>query len=184
MVMANEQTGARARPADAPQSDGAPRRRPLHQRLGVRGGLAVLVVAGLWLWQLGLILRLRADVAQADAHAVQLERSLEVLQLESRLAAAYLEANVGNPESARLLASDFFTRLQEHVEGLAPEEAEPFRAVLRHRDDVITFLSRREPFAGQVLGELLFRFQAARSGRPVPPWTFSPDSSRTPTGGG
>jgi hypothetical protein len=89
-------------------------------------------------------------------------------RLEATLGAATIEAQRGSFETARQLASDFFTGLQTSIER-APTGVQPtFRDILHHRDDMITALSRSDPQADSMLAGLFFRYRIAM-GEPVGP---------------
>jgi hypothetical protein len=110
--------------------------------------------------------RIRAN--SIDEQRATAERALEVQRIESTLGAAAIEAQRGSYEVARQHASDFFTDLQAEVDSM-PQAAQPeMRALLGHRDVIITALSRSDPQSGPQLAQMFVRYRTAL-GEPVGP---------------
>ena len=134
-------------------------------------GAAVAAIAGFAIgagWQYSSASAYRNDL---DATRIELDSTRHELtfqSLEATLGAATIEAQRGNHESARRLASDFFTTLQAQIE-TAPTQAQPaLRSILEQRDIIITELSRARLESGGVLAELFAEYRTAM-GEPVGP---------------
>jgi biopolymer transport protein ExbB/TolQ len=105
------------------------------------------------------------------ARASRAERSLEQAtldltfkRLEATLSASALQAAAGSYDAARGLASDFFNGLQRNIHRAPAEDRAELDAILGHRDEVITLLSRAQPEAPEIVGRLAERFRAALEG--------------------
>jgi hypothetical protein len=112
-----------------------------------------------------------ARAVRLDAQLERTERALTLARLENTVATAALEARRGRYESARQLASDFFTRLQGAGVDLPAEARDEMRAVLTHRDTTITLLSRGAATSTDLLEHLIAEYRgvlraaaAARNG--------------------
>lgn len=123
-----------------------------------------LVAAGLlvgfgigFLWQYARAERLEYELTRA-------ERFATFYRIGMTLGAAALEAHAGSHEAARVLASDFFTDLQDEIAKTPPDVAGEMRAILRERDEVITSLSRGEPASAERLSTLHVRYRMAWQG--------------------
>lgn len=140
----------------------------------VIGVLVVLAVAllGLLVWQL-----VRAQSLQTDLAATTEE--LALARLEGTLGAAVIEAQRGNYEVSRRLASDFFTGLQQQVDRGALGAGGDLRSILVIRDAAITFLSRGDPEASDLLQRAFVQYRVAAGGPeraiPVPEGAPSPE---------
>lgn len=113
----------------------------------------------------------RSSRAQLDTMRVELDSTRHELtfqRLEATLGAATIEAQRGNHESARRLASDFFTELQNEIESAPPQAQPALSAILARRDVMITELSRSSLESGGVLAELFADYRMAM-GDPVGP---------------
>lgn len=129
------------------------------------GVLAGFLVGFLWQY-------VRATNARTELAGV--EHELTFQRLEGTLGAATIEAQRGGFETARQLASEFFSGLQQQI-GSAPAQARPaLDEILQRRDIMITTLSRNDPQSGPLLSQLFFRYRSA-FGRPV-----GPDESTMP----
>jgi hypothetical protein len=105
-----------------------------------------------------------AQTRSARAEAATLRQELAVARGEAMLAAAAIEAQRGSFESARRLASDFFTDLQA-TEATAPATVQPtVRTILEQRDPTITLLSRSDPQSAAVLVRMFTQYRAALHG--------------------
>lgn len=108
-------------------------------------------------WQYMVASEAKSDLASA-------RRELSFQQLESTLAAAAIAAHRGTFESARRLASDFYTGLQRNA-GDAPTQAtDELSAILAERDATITLLSRADLRAVEVLDQQYIRLRIALGG--------------------
>ena len=88
-------------------------------------------------------------------------------RLEATLAAATIEADRGNYEIARQLASDFFTGLQSEMDRAPEERRAELQRILSLRDGVITAASRSDPQTGSLLAQLYFTYRVASGDTPV-----------------
>lgn len=164
----NAETGS-----DRPGGDpaGKPEARPGGDRPGDAGpgfggrhwrGLTVLG-AILLAFLIGFGLQFfRAQQASRDLDRTQ--ATLHLTRMEATLAAATVDAQRGNYESARVLASEFFSELQGRVDQAPREAQDDFRTILAERDDVITALSRGAPDSGERLAALLVRYRVGWRG--------------------
>jgi hypothetical protein len=110
---------------------------------------------------------------RADLEAVRVERDsvasdLTWQRLEATLGAATIEAQRGNHESARRLASQFFTDLQAGIDAAPPNAQPALGGILARRDVMITELSRASLESGGQLAEVFAEYRAAM-GEPVGP---------------
>lgn len=120
--------------------------------------LAVVLAFGIGFgWQYLRAERIERALASARAQ-------LTLRSLEGTLGAAAIEAQRGTFESARTLASDFFTGLQQTIETAPPAAREELRGVLADRDAIITALSRAGPEAAETLVRLFVRYRVALGG--------------------
>ncbi len=148
---------ADARGSGRPALDPAARPR----RSGVVRSALILVAA----FAAGLLSGFLPQWLKARGLASELEAAryeLEVSRLQSTLGAALAEADRGNYERARQLASSFYTGL-EALEGrvLDDAQAEVLGDLSRGRDETITLLSRALPEARGRLANLYARYFAA-----------------------
>ncbi|MBR9991394.1 MAG: hypothetical protein KFH98_16650 [Gemmatimonadetes bacterium] len=126
----------------------------------------------------------RAYSNDLDATRMELDSTRHELlfqELEAMLGAATIEAQRGNHESARRLASDFFTDLQQNI-GSAPQAAQPqLRSILDQRDVMITELSRANMETGGLLAEVFAEYREAmdRPVGPMPPPSADPQPMTT-----
>ena len=105
-----------------------------------------------------------AQTRGARATAESLRQELAVARGEAMLGAATIEAQRGSFETARALASDFFTALQA-TEPTAPATVQPtVRSILAQRDPTITLLSRGDPQSAAVLVRMFTQYRAALHG--------------------
>lgn len=117
-------------------------------------GLAFLVGFG---WQY-LRARRLADSLKLTADQLSLQR------LENTMAAATIEAQRGSYETARRLASDFYTGLQAHVNRMVSADSAQLHAILSQRDETITLLSRGDSQSGESLARQFVLFRRAVGG--------------------
>ena len=100
--------------------------------------------------------------------------------LESTLAAAIIEADRGNFEIARKLASDFFTGLQADMSRAPQEHQQELTAIAGQRDVIITAASRSDPQTGSLLAQLYSTYRVTFGDTPVTP-TAGPGPAPAPT---
>lgn len=92
-------------------------------------------------------------------------RELELQRLATTLASAIIQADRGSYESARELASRFFTGLQATVDRVEqPQATAELGDILGRRDAVITALSRSDPSSEDELTRMFVRYQVATGG--------------------
>jgi hypothetical protein len=107
----------------------------------------------------------RARALQENLDTANVELTFK--RLEAKLAAGTIEADRGNYEIARQLASEFFTGLQTDLER-APEQRQPeLRRILAQRDVVITAASRSDPQSGSLMAQLYNTYRVAFGDAPV-----------------
>lgn len=144
--------------------------------LGLLTGIAVAFLVG-FVWQLLRAEGLESELAQA-------REEVALARLEGTLGAAVIEAQRGNFEVARRLSSDFFTELQEQVDQGVVGPAGDIGAVLERRDAAITFLSRGDPEARDLLQRAFVMYRVAVGGPeraiPVPEGAPSPEPAPRP----
>lgn len=140
--------------APAPSRKGSNRFR---NALWVAGAVALAFLIGFG-WQFNRAQRLSAELAVV-------RHELTLRDLEATLAAATVEAQRNNHESARRLASQFFTGLQQEVANAPPNTEPQLRGLLAQRDTTITSLSRGAPASAQLLNDQLERYRAAVHGQ-------------------
>jgi hypothetical protein len=82
---------------------------------------------------------------------------VELLRIETGIAAAALDARRGEYESARQYASQFFTKLTGLLErsesGLTADQHQALRPLLGTRDELITLLARSDPASAERLSD-------------------------------
>ncbi len=143
--------------ANSTRDDGAPTRRATSAARVPRlvwytlALLAAFALGALWQY---------AGARRGGAALGETQSALAEARLEATLAGAVIEAQGGNYERGRLLASEFFTGLQRHLAAMRPE-ATALRPLYAQRDNVITVLSRSDPASAGLLSRALADFQAA-----------------------
>jgi hypothetical protein len=110
---------------------------------------------------------------RTDARLETTTRALTLARLENALAAAGLEARGERYESARQLASQFFSGLERAAGDVPADIRQEVRAILAYRDTTITVLSRGAATSADMLDRLLAQYhevvratEAAKSGAP------------------
>jgi hypothetical protein len=121
----------------------------------------VLATAAVFVFIAGLSIPY-ARAVRLDARLEATERALTLTRLENTLATAALEVRQGRYESARHLASDFFTRLQRAGIDLPADARDEVRAILAHRDTTITLLSRSAGTSTELLDRILAEYRDLR----------------------
>jgi hypothetical protein len=97
---------------------------------------------------------------------VTARHELVFLRLEATLAAATVEAQRGNYEIARQLASGFYGDLQRETGAAQAGPQAAFGEILQQRDATITALSRADTQSGSMLAQQFTRYRLA-VGKPV-----------------
>jgi hypothetical protein len=97
-------------------------------------------------------------------------REIKLLKLENLIAAATIDARRGEYESARQGAARFFSALWLEVDlglqsALTQAQQEPLKALLVHRDDLITLLARSDPACAERLTELYLACRKSLRGK-------------------
>jgi hypothetical protein len=119
-------------------------------------------------WQYSKARTYRGELDTSRAELEDASHELTFRRLEATLGAATIEAQRGNHESARRLASDFFSGLQAAIP-TAPASAQPaLHQIQAQRDAMITELSRANLESGGLLAEIFDRYRGAM-GEPVGP---------------
>jgi hypothetical protein len=129
----------------------------------------------------GIVVAFLIGFVWQNTRARDFERRLEVAntdltfeRLETRLAAALIEADRGNYEISRQLASDFFTGLQNDIKRAPVETQQQLHVIAGHRDAIITAASRSDPQTASLIGQLYNTFRIAFGDAPVTPPRASP----------
>jgi hypothetical protein len=130
-------------------------------------------------WQFSKARAYRGELETTRAQLDTARYELTFRRLEATLGTATIEAQRGNHESARRLASDFFSGLQTAIEE-APVSAQPaLQQIQAQRDAMITELSRANLESGGLLAAIFDRYRAAM-GEPVGP--IPAPSAQPPSG--
>jgi hypothetical protein len=123
---------------------------------------AILLAVGFLGGAIPVWLRAQAYAAQRDASRQQLQtgrRELRLASLEQRIAAAAIDARLGQYEAARQAASGFFQAVQQEVTqpaaaDLSASQTAQLSPLLRHRDEIITLLARDDPASAERLTQV------------------------------
>lgn len=148
--------------AGSPRSDAhrADRRRWSARSLLLAALVVAIAFLSGFLWQY-------VEAREARAERDELRRELTFEELESRLAAAVIQAENDGYEGARELMSRFFTGLQSNVEEAPAGTRDELDRILARRDAVITELSRADPASKETLTRIFTRYQVAMGGPEV-----------------
>jgi hypothetical protein len=131
-------------------------------------------------WQYSIARGFRGDLDTTRTELDSTRHDLTFQTLEATLGAATIEAQRGNHESARRLASQFFTGLQSEIASAPPAAQPELRRILDQRDVMITELSRASLESGGQLAEVFAEYRMAM-GEPVGPLpAASADSQPAP----
>lgn len=122
-------------------------------------GIVVAFLIG-YLWQ-----NTRARSFEKQLEQANTELTFE--KLETKLAAATIEADRGNFEIARQLASEFFTGLQTDMSRAPEDHRQELTAIMGQRDAVITAASRSDPQTSAHLAQLYNTYRVAFGDAPV-----------------
>jgi len=118
----------------------------------------ILAVAAVFVFVAGLSIPY-ARAVRLEARLERTMRALALAQLELTLTTAALEARRGRYESARQLASDFFTRLQRPGVDMPAEARDEVRAIVTHRDTTITLLARGAATSADLLDRVIAEYR-------------------------
>lgn len=139
-----------------PPSPKPPRRIPwkkaaLYAGIGV--GFFLLGLVPMWL-------KARQYISEREAA----QQELRLVRMDSVLAAAVINADRGEYEPARQLASDFFTSIRAQIDrggssDLSPAQRQQVKFLLNNRDDIITLLARRDPAAAHRLSDMYVAYR-------------------------
>jgi hypothetical protein len=93
-------------------------------------------------------------------------RDLRLCSIQSALAAATIDARLGNYEPARQAASKFFTELRAELEKGSESpfdqaQRESLKSILVPRDEVVTLLARGDPAAADRLATIFTAYRKA-----------------------
>ena len=99
------------------------------------------------------------------------QKQLVLSQLQNNLASAAVDARRGDYESARQLASKFFTDATSELDKTSSnvftqEQQTQLKNLLIPRDEIITLLSRNDPASSEKLAEMYVLYRKAISGTP------------------
>jgi hypothetical protein len=133
------------------------------QKLGVFAAFGIIAAFLIgYLWQ-----NIRARDFEEKLETANVELTFE--RLESKLAAALIEADRGNYEIARQLASEFFTGLQADMSRAPQDHQQELTAISGQRDVIITAASRSDPQTASLISQLYNTYRVAFGDAPVTP---------------
>jgi hypothetical protein len=95
-------------------------------------------------------------------------RQLDRVGMENSLASAAVDARLGNYETARQAASDFFTRLRVETDKgvesvLSQAQKDGVQPLLEQRDQIITLLARGDIASAELLSSAYVSFREVMS---------------------
>lgn len=116
---------------------------------------AILMIAAFLLGFIPMWLR-SSESANSLAAA---ERELSLSRIQNALASAVIDARLGNYETARVAASDFFTAVLTEIDkgdnsALSPAQRAGIQPLLTQRDEIITLLARGDAASSDKLAAL------------------------------
>ncbi len=96
---------------------------------------------------------------ECSSRLPEVERQLGLARLQNDLASAAINARLGDYESARQAASDFFTYVRaetdsEAASAFSPAQRDLVLPLLTRRDEIITLLARGDPASADMLSDL------------------------------
>ncbi len=129
----------------------------LIRRVGI---YAAVLICGLLLGFIPMWLKAR----ECNGSLARSERQLNLIQMQSILASAAIDARRGDYEPARQAASQFFTSLRAEADrgegsSLSQSQREGVRPLFTPRDEIITLLARSDPAAADRLSELYVSYR-------------------------
>ena len=119
----------------------------------------------------------RAERLEQELNVASTELAFQ--RLEGKLAAATIEADQGNYEIARQLASDFFTGLQADIPRAPDAAQQQLNVIAAQRDIIITAASRSDPQTASLIGQLYNTFRIAFGDEPVATQVPAPATATT-----
>src|SRR5919108_616215 len=121
--------------------------------------LMIVAIAAVAAFLAGMLVQyVRAE--RLAARLDNAELALALARLEGTLGAATLDAQRGSYETARQLASQFFTGLQRSIGRVPADSHAELGRILAQRDATITMLSRSDPESGNVLSRMFARYRS------------------------
>lgn len=155
------------------------------QRAALGAVIAAIVAFAIgagWQYSSARNYRTQLETSRVQLDSTRYELTYE--KLEATLGAATIEAHRGNHESARRLASDFFSGLQAEMESAPGAARAELDRILSQRDAMITALSRGSPESPGLLSDLYVRYRTAmgRPTGPIPAPASAPPAPTTTTG--
>ena len=140
----------------------APQSTPKMRRFLIYGGvlLAVFLLGLVPMW-----LQARASAGRL----AEVERRLALVEMQSDLASASIDARRGDYEPARQSASHFFTSLRAEVDKgdtsvFTQAQRAGVQPLFEGRDEIITLLARSDPASADRLSDLYVAYRKAVSG--------------------
>jgi hypothetical protein len=106
-------------------------------------------------------IRAKRAVSQLD----RAQGAARLLDIQTKLATAAIDARRGEYEQARKSASAFFNELLDEIDrgkasALSVQQRQRAGALLGPRDDIITLLARSDPASPDRLADLYIKYQA------------------------
>jgi hypothetical protein len=145
------------------------------QKLGVFAAVGIIAAFLIgFVWQ-----NMRARDFEERLETANVELTFE--RLESKLAAALIEADRGHYEIARQLSSEFFTGLQADMSRAPVEHRQELTAIAGQRDVIITAASRSDPQTASLIGQLYNTYRVAFGDAPVSPQAAPAPAAPTTT---
>jgi hypothetical protein len=133
----------------------------------------ILIYAGVLIvvFLLGLVpmwLMAHSRAAERD----EARRELRLCTIQAVLAAATIDARLGNYEPARQAASNFFTDLRTEIDKgsesvFDQSQRETLRTLLAPRDEVVTLLARGDPAGADRLSNIFTAYKKALGSAPA-----------------
>jgi hypothetical protein len=97
------------------------------------------------------------------------QRAVRLSQLQNSLAAAMVNVQRGEYETARQTTSDFYTNLRHQLDNsgsvFTASQREKLRPLLTERDEIITLLARSDPAAADRLFSIYSTYLKLNNGR-------------------
>jgi hypothetical protein len=130
--------------------------------------IALYIALSLGFFLLGFVpMWLKASNAIEQRDVAQ--RTVRLSQLQNSLAAAVVNVQRGEYETARQTTSDFYTNLRHQLDNSASvftsSQREKLRPLLSERDEIITLLARSDPAAADRLFSIYSTYLKLNNGR-------------------
>ena len=125
--------------------------------------VAVFVVFAVGFFLVGVI-PMWINANQYAGEREEAQQELRLKEMENLLAAAAINADRGDYEPARQLASDFFNMLRSQIgrglnSDLSSQQRNELETLLSQRDDVITLLARSDPASAGRLSDMYVAYR-------------------------